>query len=204
VPKISAPTVAEHRSVTYGALLDATAALIAERGYDEVSMADIARRAGVARTAIYNYAPDKSSLLIAAATRDALEVKTAIDEVLRIDGMDSSARLGAVVRMLLLNLTASTERLLAVRALRVHLDQEQTEQAMSPVRLAFGAQLATIIDAGIADGSFTPHGDVELTITLVVGAFEAALDRVIVDPAAAEAIANTTVAFIRRALGAHA
>ncbi len=202
MPKISAPTVAEHRARTHEALLDAVSALIAERGYDAVSMADIARRAGVARTAIYNYAPDKSTLLIAAASRDAVEMKSAIDQAVEVGGLDAPARLAAVLRLLLLTMTTSTERLLAVRAVHGNLDAEQLERATMPFRLGFGEQVTSIIEAGILEGSFAPSDDLELTVTLVSGAFEAALDRVIADPASGESIAATTIAFVRRALGA--
>lgn len=41
--------------------------LIAERGYDSVTLADIAAGAGVGRTAVYNHFPDKESVLLAMA-----------------------------------------------------------------------------------------------------------------------------------------
>lgn len=65
MPKISADTLAQHRAATRERVLTAWAELIAERGYDAVSLADVAARVGLARTAIYNYFPDKEALLLA-------------------------------------------------------------------------------------------------------------------------------------------
>ena len=69
MPRISAPsTVAEHRQQVQMEVFAAWAKLIAERGYDGVSLADVAAEAGVGRTAMYNYFADKESLLLAYAS----------------------------------------------------------------------------------------------------------------------------------------
>lgn len=39
--------------------------LIVERGYDAITLADVAAGAGVGRTAVYNHFPDKESVLLA-------------------------------------------------------------------------------------------------------------------------------------------
>jgi len=65
MPKISADTLAQHRAATRERVLTAWAELVADRGYDAVSLADVAARVGLARTAIYNYFPDKEALLLA-------------------------------------------------------------------------------------------------------------------------------------------
>lgn len=70
MPKISAPTLEKHRAETIDRLLDAWGELIMTRGYAEVSLADVAGRAGLARTAIYNYFPDRESLLFAWTDRE--------------------------------------------------------------------------------------------------------------------------------------
>lgn len=70
MPKISARTLAQHRAATRERVLTAWAELIGERGYDAVSLADVAARVGLARTAIYNYFPDKEALLLAHTDRE--------------------------------------------------------------------------------------------------------------------------------------
>ena len=64
MPKIIGGSLAEHRDVTRRRLFAALAALMEERGFDAISLADIAQEAGVGRTAIYNHVADKESLLI--------------------------------------------------------------------------------------------------------------------------------------------
>jgi AcrR family transcriptional regulator len=63
MPKISEPTLEAHRAATVDRLLDAFGELVMSKGYAAVSLADVAAHAGLARTAIYNYFPDRESLL---------------------------------------------------------------------------------------------------------------------------------------------
>lgn len=70
MPKISARTLEEHRAATNDKLLDAFGELIMTKGYDGVSLADVAQQAGLARTAIYNYFPDRETLLCAWTDRE--------------------------------------------------------------------------------------------------------------------------------------
>lgn len=46
-------------------LFEALSSLMQERGFDSLSLADIAAEAGIGRTAIYNHFPDKETLLVA-------------------------------------------------------------------------------------------------------------------------------------------
>ncbi|GAB3495466.1 TetR/AcrR family transcriptional regulator [Nocardiopsis coralliicola] len=76
MPKISAPTIAAHRAQTRERILGAIAELSRTQGIDEISMTDVAHAAGITRTALYNYFPDKAALLVAFAeqgTDDFLE-----------------------------------------------------------------------------------------------------------------------------------
>jgi AcrR family transcriptional regulator len=65
MPKIIGGSLAEHRERTRAALFSALSELMGERGFDAISLADIASRAGIGRTAVYNHFPDKESLLLA-------------------------------------------------------------------------------------------------------------------------------------------
>lgn len=64
MPKISAESVAEHVSHQRSAVLAAAVRLFIERGYGEVSLADIAAEVGLARNSLYRYVPDKVHLLV--------------------------------------------------------------------------------------------------------------------------------------------
>lgn len=62
MPRIDAPTVAEHHARQHRALLDAARALLAETGRAP-SMAEVGRRAGLARSSVYQYFPSPEALL---------------------------------------------------------------------------------------------------------------------------------------------
>jgi AcrR family transcriptional regulator len=64
VPRIKADTVAEHVAQQRAAVLEAAVRLFTSRGYNEVSLADIAAEVGLARSSLYRYVPDKLHLLV--------------------------------------------------------------------------------------------------------------------------------------------
>lgn len=65
MPRIAADSVVEHRALMMGKLLDAFGDLVHEHGYAEVTLAQVAARAGMARNTVYNYVGDKEALLMA-------------------------------------------------------------------------------------------------------------------------------------------
>ncbi|NDR53357.1 TetR/AcrR family transcriptional regulator [Actinomyces sp. 565] len=65
MPKILGSSLAEHRERTRRALFDALSDLLAQRPFDKITLSDVAARAGVGRTAVYNHFTDKEDLLLA-------------------------------------------------------------------------------------------------------------------------------------------
>ena len=63
MPRISAATVAEHRERQRDVFLQATRELLAERHAEIPSLADVARRAGLARPSLYQYFASRDDLL---------------------------------------------------------------------------------------------------------------------------------------------
>lgn len=66
MPKISAPSVAEHHEVQLRAILEAAYALIHEERVMP-GLAQVAARAGLARTSVYQYFSSRAELLVAVA-----------------------------------------------------------------------------------------------------------------------------------------
>lgn len=62
MPKISAPTLAQHRAARERALLDAAHDLLLEAG-EAPGLPQVASRAGLARTSVYQYFDSKADLL---------------------------------------------------------------------------------------------------------------------------------------------
>nr|WP_239523012.1 TetR/AcrR family transcriptional regulator [Geodermatophilus normandii] len=58
-------TIEGHRRAVHDAALDATAALVVERGLASVTMSAIAEQAGIGRATLYKYFPDVDAVLTA-------------------------------------------------------------------------------------------------------------------------------------------
>ena len=102
VPKISAKTLELHRAETIDRLIDSFGRLVRERGYEEVSLADVAQDVGLARTAIYNYFPDRESFLFAWTDREVARAMEGIER--QVDAAPTSAeKLRVFVRLQLLD-----------------------------------------------------------------------------------------------------
>jgi AcrR family transcriptional regulator len=82
MPKISAPTVAEHRAAQRAALMAAASGLIAEQGVAAVTPRAVCERAGLARSSFYDYFPSKDDLLAAIAIQAFEEWAAELDAVI--------------------------------------------------------------------------------------------------------------------------
>jgi AcrR family transcriptional regulator len=63
VPKLWTDTIETHRRHVRDAILDTTAALVAEHGLLAVTMTQIAEQTGIGRATLYKYFPDVESIL---------------------------------------------------------------------------------------------------------------------------------------------
>ncbi|WP_328463469.1 TetR/AcrR family transcriptional regulator [Actinoplanes sp. NBC_00393] len=72
MPKLWNSTVEQHRHTVYAAILDATAALIAEHGL-AVNMSQIAAHVGIGRATLYKYFPDVQAIVAAWHERQVTE-----------------------------------------------------------------------------------------------------------------------------------
>ena len=65
MPKIIGESLASHRELTRARLFEALGTLMEEQSFESITMSQIAERAGVGRTAVYNHFADKEVLLLA-------------------------------------------------------------------------------------------------------------------------------------------
>ncbi len=86
MPRISAPSIAEHVAQQEAAILGAAARLFAERGVGGTDIGDIAKEVGLARSSLYRYFPDKQHILIRWFERELMPVLARSDEILRSEG----------------------------------------------------------------------------------------------------------------------
>ena len=65
MPKIIGESLASHRELTRARLFEALGSLMGEQSFESITMSQIAERAGVGRSAVYNHFADKEVLLLA-------------------------------------------------------------------------------------------------------------------------------------------
>ena len=82
MPRISGPSLQQHREQLHRRVVDAFAELMTERSFDAITMAAIAERAEISRTSIYHHFPDKESVVVAFASHETARYVDGLREVL--------------------------------------------------------------------------------------------------------------------------
>ncbi|KOX24269.1 TetR/AcrR family transcriptional regulator [Nocardiopsis sp. NRRL B-16309] len=166
MPKITAPTIAAHRAQTRERIMEAVDELIRSQGIDRVSMTDVANAAGITRTALYNYFPDKPALLLAFTE----QVSTAFVERYRRElpsGVSAARRLSAFLRLQLEGIVAHPHPPAAELGASLGPDAYQALAAhVAPMQRL----LTEILEDGTAAGEFDPlpaEATAGLTLSMV-------------------------------------
>jgi len=89
VPRLWSETIEAHRASVRDALLDTTAALVAEHGLASVTMSQVAAATGIGRATLYKYFPDVASILQAWHER---QVSAHVEHLSAIRGRGGDAR----------------------------------------------------------------------------------------------------------------
>lgn len=174
------------RSVS--AILDA--ALEGLAGDPDVSMAEIARRAGVSRATTYAHFPTREVLVAAVSERAIDDVATALAAAEPESGGATDA-----LRRVLAVAWRELDRLRALVAVNAHLPREEFHRLHVPVL----AQLAPLIERGQRDGAFRPQVPVSWHLAMLLAIVHAASDEVRAGRLPAE---DVEAAMIVTALGA--
>lgn len=195
MPKIVGGSLASHRQHTREQLFVALADLIGERGYDAITLADVAARAGMARTAIYNYFPDKDSLLVGFAAHSidsyVAELRDSLDGV-----PHPIERLRIYIRLQYRYLAA--HHLPPGPALRVLLSKDAYSRVAHHIQ-SLDDKLHEILEDAVRE-RYLPPKDITTTATLVTACINTAGIEPGVPEGLDEAIESTEL-FILRALG---
>jgi AcrR family transcriptional regulator len=96
VPKLWSETIEAHRREVREAIMDTTAALVAEHGLLSVTMSQIAEETGIGRATLYKYFPDVEAILRGWHERQITSHLAYLAEV-RDQASDPSERLAAVL-----------------------------------------------------------------------------------------------------------
>ena len=96
VPRLWNDTIEAHRAAVRNAILDTTAALVAEHGLLSVTMSQIAETTGIGRATLYKYFPDVEAILFAWHERQITAHLAQLEE-LRDHAGDAGQRLEAAL-----------------------------------------------------------------------------------------------------------
>lgn len=183
MPRIAAPTLAEHHEMRRAALVAASRDLLASGGVGAVTPAGVAARAGLARTSVYQYFPSTDALVAAAVAATFADVHAELAAAVSQAG-EPRARVRAYVRHAL---ALATRHHTAFR----ELPAEPAPELLARLRDVHTAMLAPLRAAVEELGVAEPA----LLTSLVFGAVSAAAESV--DRGAdLDAAADATVAFV--------
>jgi AcrR family transcriptional regulator len=148
MPKIPASERDAFYEARRAALVQVALKLWAERGFDQTSVAAIARAAGIAKGTFYLYFESKGALLLEVLRRNSLAPKVlALMRDLRTEGLEAAVH--GFVRGAWRQLCENRELVLvALREMPTHLDQAR--QAVEQIMVPTNAAIASYLESHIA------------------------------------------------------
>ena len=192
MPRIIGGSLVEHREETRRRLFAALARLMEDRGFDAVTLAEVAAEAGVGRTAVYNHVPDKETLLVEYIAHETAGWLAGLEAALA-EAADPVARLRVYVRHQL-EMRRSFHMPADLRAALSPEGQVRLREHAAPVE----AVLREVLADGMASGAFVTQ-----PLDVVVGLVNACVTaRVAVGRAGDRETPAATEAFVLRAVGA--
>ncbi|MET4004624.1 MULTISPECIES: TetR/AcrR family transcriptional regulator [Arthrobacter] len=196
MPRIVAPTNAAQREQTQRKILNAFGELLFTHGLPGLTMTDVARTAGVGRTAVYNYFADLEQLLVAYALDET--GKFVVELKSKLEGQENPVdRLAVYVRAQMEDLTR--RHLPPGPAMRSVLSSESFAKLGVHVG-ELNTILTDILRAGMAQ-RYLPAADVDGLVQLIHGSLTASASRRNMDTPDEEHIAGA-VRFIQAGVGA--
>lgn len=177
MPRITAPTVAEHVRRQEQAILDASARLFAERGVSGTDLGDIAKAVGLARSSLYRYFPDKDHILLAWFERELQPVIDRSAALLDRDG-DPVER---VLRWMdfQLEYVAEPAHALSPRlAAEIGAVSQEVQRAIGSGHQRLYGQPAALVAEIVSSGGGGPDRDPQVVLALLGGLLRAAAESV--------------------------
>ncbi|MFG1610625.1 TetR/AcrR family transcriptional regulator [Actinoplanes sp. NPDC049265] len=198
MPRIRGTSITEHHEMVWADLAEAMRQLLLERDYESITMGHIAARAGLARNTLYNYAGDKSALVLALTHRAAQPMIERVAAIAARSGEPAPGRMAEIVGAVL---EASTDQALQpmFRPGSGPLVDQMPKGPEGPFH-ALVTAVESVVRDGIARGEFRDLGDVPLTVELLAGAMRAGAERIGRDPDAFSATVTAARAVILASL----
>ena len=199
MPRISAATNAAQRENTKRAILESFGQLLYSRGLPGLTMTDVAKNAGIGRTAVYNYFADMGDLLVAYALDETERFLHELDE--GITGVTNPIdQLAVYIRLQIEDL--ARRHLPPGPAMRSMLSPESYARLGKHVS-ELQMVLANILSDAITE-KYIPENDIRELAMLVHGSLSSSAGRAEDAPDAQtrERQIQSTIRFIQMGLGA--
>lgn len=199
MPRISAATNAAQRENTKRAILNSFGEILYTRGLPGLTMTDVAKNAGIGRTAVYNYFADMGELLVAYALD---ETERFLNELrVGLEGIENPIDQLAVYIRLQIN-DLARRHLPPGPAMRSMLSPESYAKLGKHVH-ELQMVLAHILSAAIAE-NYIPKNDIRELAMLVHGSLSSSAGRAedAPDEETRERQILNTIRFIQMGLGA--
>ena len=199
MPRISAATNAAQRENTKRAILESFGQLLYSRGLPGLTMTDVAKNAGIGRTAVYNYFADMGELLVAYALDETERFLHELDE--GIAGVTNPIdQLAVYIRLQIEDL--ARRHLPPGPAMRSMLSPESYARLGKHVS-ELQMVLANILSDAITE-KYIPENDIRELAMLVHGSLSSSAGRAedAPDTQTRERQIQSTIRFIQMGLGA--
>ncbi|MFW0185464.1 TetR/AcrR family transcriptional regulator [Rothia sp. CCM 9418] len=199
MPRISAASNAAQRENTKRAILDSFGRLLYMRGLPGLTMTDVAKNAGIGRTAVYNYFADMGELLVAYAMDETDKFLSDLNEGL--EGITNPIdKLAVYIRLEIERL--SLHHMPPGPAMRSVLSPESFAKLgkhVSALQIVLGKILQEAIDQG-----YILENDIREMARLIHGSLASSADRTdeTPDAKARQRHIDSTIRFIQMGLGA--
>ncbi|MEV0133791.1 helix-turn-helix domain-containing protein [Dactylosporangium sp. NPDC050688] len=185
MPRILGASIEEHHEMVWAGLAEAMRQLLLERDYDAITMGHLAARTGLARNTLYNYARDKSTLVLALTERVGRPTVERVAAIAARTGDPAAQRMRQIVEAVL---EAFTDRVLQLMFRPgAALPPDGAPKGPGSPFHEIVVEVEQVVRDGVAGGEFRDVGDVPLAVELLSGVMRAGAERIGRDPDAFDA-----------------
>lgn len=198
MPRIRGASIEQHHEMVWAGLDEAMRELLRERDYDSINMGHIATRAGLARNTLYNYASDKSALVLALTQRAGRPAVERVAAIAARSADPAAERLREIIEVVLESFTNRVMQLMFRPGAGLP-PAEAPKGPDSPLH-AIVVEVENVVRDGIARGEFRDVGDVPLVVELLSGVMRAGAERIGREPQAFAATVRASREIVLAAL----
>ncbi|GLY07951.1 MULTISPECIES: TetR/AcrR family transcriptional regulator [Actinoplanes] len=198
MPRIRGVNLEEHHELVWADLAEAIRQLLLERDYESINMGHIAARAGLARNTLYNYATDKSALILALTERRGRPTVERVTGIAARDAEPAAQRMLKIIQVVLEAFRDPAMQLMFRPG--SHMPTAGAPKGPGNPFHAVVVEVEHVVRDGVARGEFRDVGDPHLTVELLSGVMRAGAERIGRDPAAFDATVRAVQEMIFAAL----